>query len=552
MINNQTTSINFSDLQNGSVFLIDKEKGKTSFGVIRDIRKKINIKKVGHAGTLDPAATGLLIVCTGKKTKEIYKFQDLSKTYIGKITLGISTPSMDAETEPSSVKSLDGINEEEIEKTRKLFIGEIKQIPPMYSAIKHKGQSLYKYARKGIEIKRDPRKVSIYDFEITNISLPEISFKIKCSKGTYIRVIANDFGDKLGCGGYLSELRRSQIGDFKVEDALTFNDLQLLQIVDDVKNWWFIMKIINFNDKDINSCESVVTIGTFDGLHLGHLEIIEELKKKSAELGLCSVVLTFYPHPRTVVAKDSGIKLLTPLEEKKLLFRNLGIDYLYIINFTKEFSKKTYKEFIDDIVIKEVRAKHLIIGYDHKFGKDRTGDKSKLVEYTRENGIEMTVVSARDISDGTVSSTKIRDALLEGELDLANKMLGRYYSMLGTVVEGAKRGRTLGFPTANINPDDENKLIPRNGVYFVRVNLNDKVYYGVANIGLRPTFNHAIKPITEVFIFDFDRDIYGEKLTLEFLSRLRNEIKFNSKEELENQIKLDVEKAKQKLKEIQK
>ncbi len=234
IINKRTSKVNYSELQTGSVFLFDKEKGKTSFDIIRDIRRKINIKKVGHAGTLDPAATGLLIVCTGKKTKEIYLFQEMPKTYTGIITLGKTTPSMDAETEPSEIKKVEGISEEDIEKVRQSFLGEIEQIPPMYSAIKHKGQSLYKYARKGIEIKREPRKVSIYNFEIKKINLPEISFKIKCSKGTYIRVIANDFGNTLGCGGYLSELRRSQIGDYSVDEAITSSDLQKLEILDDV------------------------------------------------------------------------------------------------------------------------------------------------------------------------------------------------------------------------------------------------------------------------------------------------------------------------------
>lgn len=234
IINKQTSKVNYSELQAGSIFLYDKEKGKTSFDIIRAIRKKINIKKVGHAGTLDPAATGLLIVCTGKKTKEIYKFQEMPKTYFGTITLGKTTPSMDAETEPSEIKSIDGISVEKIEKVRKLFLGEIEQVPPMYSAIKHKGKSLYKYARKGIEVKREPRKVNIYSFRITDINLPEISFEIKCSKGTYIRVIANDFGKTLGCGGYLSDLRRSQIGNFNVNEAITNNELKELEIIDDI------------------------------------------------------------------------------------------------------------------------------------------------------------------------------------------------------------------------------------------------------------------------------------------------------------------------------
>ncbi len=213
------------DFEKGEVILIDKEKGITSFDVIRKLRKILKIKKIGHAGTLDPAATGLLILCTGKKTKEISSFQNKPKVYEGIITLGKSTPSMDGETEAVDVKDYSHVSENDIEKVRKEFIGEIEQIPPMYSAVKHKGKSLYKYARKGIEVERKPRKVTVYEFEITKINLPDVYFKIKCSKGTYVRVIANDFGEKLGCGGYLKELRRTGIGEFDVADAFTLKEL---------------------------------------------------------------------------------------------------------------------------------------------------------------------------------------------------------------------------------------------------------------------------------------------------------------------------------------
>ncbi len=214
------------DFSAGEVILIDKPEGISSFDVIRQLRKILNIKKIGHAGTLDPAATGLLILCTGKKTKEIRKFQDKPKTYEGIISLGKSTPSMDAETDAVEEKDYSYVTDGDIERVRKEFLGEIEQIPPMYSAVKHKGKSLYKYARKGIDIERKPRKVTIYNFEIKKINLPDIYFRIKCSKGTYIRVIANDFGEKLGCGGYLKELRRTEIGEFKVSDAFSINEIK--------------------------------------------------------------------------------------------------------------------------------------------------------------------------------------------------------------------------------------------------------------------------------------------------------------------------------------
>ncbi len=221
------------DFEKGEVIIIDKEKGITSFDVIRKLRKILKIKKIGHAGTLDPAATGLLILCTGKKTKEISAFQNQPKIYEGIFSLGKRTPSMDGETGAVEVKDYSTVTHEEIERVRKEFVGEIEQLPPMYSALKHKGKALYKYARNGIEVERKPRKVTVYEFQIKKIDLPDIYFKIKCSKGTYIRVIANDFGEKLGCGAYLKELRRTGIGEFDVKNAFTINELN--EIISETK-----------------------------------------------------------------------------------------------------------------------------------------------------------------------------------------------------------------------------------------------------------------------------------------------------------------------------
>lgn len=231
MITKKSTNLKNIDYASGQVVLIDKEKGKSSFNIVYRIRKIVNVKKVGHAGTLDPAATGLLIVCIGKQTKEIYKFQDLDKTYSGTIKLGIKTPSMDGETEYIEEKDYSFVTEEMVEETRKLFLGKIQQIPPMYSALKQNGKRLYKLARKGVVVERQPREVTIYDFAITRIELPEIDFKIRCSKGTYIRVIANDFGEKLNSGGYLKSLRREAIGEFDVNDSLSVEEFRKLNEV---------------------------------------------------------------------------------------------------------------------------------------------------------------------------------------------------------------------------------------------------------------------------------------------------------------------------------
>jgi len=218
---NDLTNINFNE---GEIILIDKPQGWSSFKVIKEIRKATGVKKAGHAGTLDPMATGLLIVATGKKTKTLDQYQALPKTYTGTITLGKMSPSMDLETEIISEKAYDHISENDIYKVRDEFLGTIQQIPPMYSAIKYKGKNLYHLARKGKTIEREPREVTVYNFDINKIELPDVHFEIKCTKGTYIRVIANDFGEKLGCGGLLGSLRRTKIGEYSVDDALKIDE----------------------------------------------------------------------------------------------------------------------------------------------------------------------------------------------------------------------------------------------------------------------------------------------------------------------------------------
>ena len=224
MISKQTRNPQTFDYAAGQVILIDKPVNWTSFDVVNKIRRLIKVKKVGHAGTLDPLATGLLIVCTGKKTKDIYQYQDQKKKYTGIITLGKTSPSMDLGTEVSEHKLPDDLTEEKILSVRDKFLGNIEQIPPMFSAIKHKGKPLYKIARAGKEIERNSRQVEIYSFEIMKIDLPDIYFEISCSKGTYIRVIANDFGKELGCGALLTLLRRTEIGEFRVDDAVNLNE----------------------------------------------------------------------------------------------------------------------------------------------------------------------------------------------------------------------------------------------------------------------------------------------------------------------------------------
>ena len=220
MITKTTNDFSRLDFKSGEVILFDKPMGWTSFKAVYEVRRAVEVKRVGHAGTLDPLATGLLIICTGRETKEISRFQEMKKTYAGKIILGKTSPSMDMETEITEIDFPDRITIDQILEARDSFVGKIMQVPPMYSAVKINGKTLYKIARKGKEVVRAPREVEVHKFEIKKISLPEIEFEIVCSKGTYIRSIANDLGAKLNCGGILGSLRRTAIGEYSVDDAL--------------------------------------------------------------------------------------------------------------------------------------------------------------------------------------------------------------------------------------------------------------------------------------------------------------------------------------------
>ena len=300
-----------------------------------------------------------------------------------------------------------------------------------------------------------------------------------------------------------------------------------------------IFKSIDEINKDANT---VLTIGTFDGIHKGHEFLFEKLKLYSNQNNLRNVVITFEPHPRTVVS-DFKIKLLTTLEEKEELLSQLGIDNLLVIKFSKEFAEHTSEEFIENIVCNKIGVEHIIIGHDHKFGKNRNGDDHELIELGKKNNFTVECLDAIKNDENIISSTKIRNALLAGDIQNANMLLGRNYCFHGIVVKGVSRGKILGFPTANINVADKNKLIPKNGVYIVKACVEGETVYGVMNVGLRPTFEDTIDVVIEAHLFQFNKNIYGKDIKIELLNRIRDEQKFNSKEELIYQIGKDKKQA---------
>lgn len=283
--------------------------------------------------------------------------------------------------------------------------------------------------------------------------------------------------------------------------------------------------------------KTVFTLGTFDGVHVGHTKIIERLLNASSE-DEQSLVLTFFPHPRMVLQKESDIKLLNTIQERTALLQKAGLQNLIIHPFDQAFSRLTAEEFVKNILVDIFNIKKIIIGHDHRFGRNRTANIDDLILYGKEYDFEVEQISAQEIDEVSISSTKIRKALTAGKIALANEYLGYNYSFSGTVVHGKKLGRTIGFPTANLKIEESYKLIPANGVYAVKCKVGNQDVNGMLNIGTNPTVEGQGISI-EVNLFEFDSDIYGEKITVEMIKRIRDEHKFASVDELKAQLSKD-------------
>lgn len=300
------------------------------------------------------------------------------------------------------------------------------------------------------------------------------------------------------------------------------------------------MKIIHAISNFSSEEKTFVTIGTFDGVHFGHQQIIKKLVNEAKKEGGKSVLLTFFPHPRMVLQKDSSLKLINTIDERAELLKKTGLDYLIIHPFSKEFSRLSALSFVRDILVNQLNTSKLIIGYDHHFGKNREGNIEQLSEYSELYNFSVEEIPAQDIDEVSISSTKIRKALANGLLKTANNYLGYNFMLTGTVVNGKQLGGKIGFPTANIDIKETYKLIPKTGVYVVKSEINKKVIFGMMNIGNRPTLNGKHQTI-EVHFFDFNQNVYHQKITIETLYFLREEQKFDSVKMLVHQLKKDEE-----------
>lgn len=297
--------------------------------------------------------------------------------------------------------------------------------------------------------------------------------------------------------------------------------------------------------KDVSTCKNVknpvLTLGMFDGVHIGHQAIIQKLNQIAAEIGGESTLLTFEPHPRVVLGKGTDdLQLLTTLDEKIELLEKSGLQNLILHPFTKEFSQLTSKEFVENLLCNEIGIHTIVIGYDHHFGKNREGDFEQLTQLSKELNFNLVKLEEVKTKGLHISSTQIRSALLNGNIAFASKSLGRNYSLTGKVIHGDKIGRTLGFPTANLEIE-KYKLIPKNGVYIVKARIQNEIHKGLLSIGTRPTVTNSNEKRTEVFLLDFDKDIYGQTLTVELIQFLRDDKKFDSLEKLIEQMNRDME-----------
>jgi riboflavin kinase / FMN adenylyltransferase len=297
--------------------------------------------------------------------------------------------------------------------------------------------------------------------------------------------------------------------------------------------------------------KTILTLGTFDGVHVGHQKIIKKLLKQQEKTPAPTVVLTFFPHPRMVLQQDQSLKLLNTIEERIELLQNLGIDCLVVHPFDYEFSRLTAEEFVEKVLVQHANIQNIIIGYDHRFGRNRTANITDLEQFGKQFGFDVTQISAKEVDEISVSSTKIRNALIEGDIATANTYLGYHYFLTGSVQKGKQLGRSIGFPTANLQLTADYKLVPKNGVYIVQSTLHGKTVYGMMNIGNNPTVDGTQQHL-EVHFFDWNNDLYQQTIRVELLHKTREEIKFDTVVNLKKQLELDQQEILQWLKEQKK
>ena len=521
-----------------------KEKGMTSMSVCARIRRILHVDKVGHAGTLDPMAEGVLPVALGRACKSVEDAGQGIKTYEAGMLLGTVTDTQDITGTVLSSWEKPLPPEEEIRRVIAGFEGGYDQLTPMYSARQVDGRRLYDIARSGETVERETKHIDIRSIRILSMNLPHVRFVVECSKGTYVRTICHDIGERLGCGACMESLIRTKVGDFEIGDTLGFRDLEALEAAGTVDT---ALRVIT---------PTAVAIGKFDGTHIGHQLLLRELRKTAEKQRLRSLVLLVRPEEKSIEAR----------EEHRDRLLSMGIDYVIELPLTEELMQMSAEDFLRDVLLKKCCMKYLVGGTDIAFGYQKQGNAAFLAEKAGEYGFHYRLIEKLELQKGflrdadapaAVSSSLVREYLSRGDMETVRRLMGTFFTLRGTVIRGRHLGTdTLETATANIAVSEDRQLPPY-GVYVSRVTVSGKedrkvkndltapkgkgfdVYYGISDLGRKPSINGGTDPLsleTHILTPQVREELYGREIQVELLHFLREERKFDSLEDLKEQI----------------
>lgn len=591
------------------LLIVNKEKGFTSFDVVAKLRGILGEKKIGHLGTLDPEAEGVLPVLVGRATKLAPLLSEKDKIYRAMLLLGVESDSQDAtgrlikRTQPS-------VTEEEVREAILSFVGDQMQLPPMVSAKKVEGKKLVDLARAGREVERKTCPIKVYDIQILSMNLPRVEMRIHCSAGTYIRTLCHDIGQELGCGGVMESLVREAAGNYELKDALKLDEITSCVLTGSLSRYMLSLRkllrhfagfvchsrweklafngnplrmdqgdlekpvwdgfclhvmqadrssigLFRYSEKEQllrpeimigreeaegagTARPTVIALGKFDGVHRGHQAIMEEVLRQAEAEKMGSLVFSFTNTPESL-AGGGKTALLTTTDEKRELLRAMGIRKQIEARFTKAMRDMPAERFLEEILIGRYGMKRIVVGPDCSFGAGREGNVEYLKVHADQYGYQLTVVEKIREGNDVISSSLIKELVLQGRLEEAGKMMGRPFSFRSRVVYGAGLGHALGFPTAN-QTLPEGKILPPYGVYFSRVWAGDEAYFAMSNLGVKPSLKGDGGAGLESHLFDYEGDLYGKTLRTELLSFIRPEEHFESLEALKQQLQADREK----------
>ncbi len=567
------------------LIILNKPSGITSFAAVAKVRKLTGQKRVGHAGTLDPLASGVLPVFIGRPCALQQYLSDAEKEYVATLKLGVTTDSYDITGNILSQTAVN-IKKEDFLRVINGFCGEIMQEPPMYSAKSVNGVRLYKLARQGKTVEREPCKVTIYKIDLLDFDGENAKISVACSKGTYIRSLVHDIGAKLGCGATMTDLVRTKSAGFDIKSAVELNDLTVQNIEDriiseelalidlpevfvsyrqavrfynggeldlaKIKNANFVegetVRVKNGEDfigvgkvlqgvikplcpinepHDLVSGKSLA-LGTFDGLHIAHKKVLNA----AIQDGLLPCAVIFATPPK----QGGAPQLLLPPDQKMTELKRAGIKEIFTLDFekVKDISPQDFLQSLKSYG----NIKKICCGYNYRFGKDAAGDIELLSGFCKREGIVLSVCQKEEIDGTTVSSSEIRKAITQGDMPRAAKMLGYDFYVKGRIIHGDGRGKKLGFPTLNIHYD-KTLVAPKFGVYATLCEIDGTHYPAITNIGHRPTYYTAAISC-ETHIPGFSGDLYGKTVKISFIKFIREEIKFENPKQLSDQINNDI------------